>query len=236
MNILIVEDNMYLASQISELFQKSIITNRVQVVYSYEQYISEISNLEAYDIVITDIMLSDAPAHNEKTGIDILRYIRSCNLKIPIIIISSLSACESLENAFRFWASDYIIKPFRLRELEIRINKWFLNYAISSHYQEDSRISYQEIEYNISQKEFFYQWEYLHLTKSEKYLLSLFVTHAETLLSQYFLIQKIRGDREYDYERNPRVNILRLKQSLRKYGISDWIQTVRGEGYILKRS
>ncbi len=236
MNILIVEDNIYLASQISELFQKNIITNRVRVVHSYDQYLSEVPSLEAYDIVITDIMLSTNLSSDEKTGIDILRYIRSLDLDIPIVIISSLSECESLENAFRFWASDYIIKPFRLRELEIRINKWFLDYVSSCHYRKNSKIWYSGLEYNVSTREFLYEGQYVELSKSEKYLLWLFLTYPETLLSSCFLVQKIWGDRGGDYVRNPRVNILRLKQSLEKYGMSKWIQTIRGEWYILRKN
>ena len=65
------------------------------------------------------------------------------------------------------------------------------------------------------------------LTKSHKYILSLFVMYAETLVANDFLIKKIWGDNDVEHNRNPRVSILRLKKSLEEYGIQDRIQSVR---------
>ena len=76
--------------------------------------------------------------------------------------------------------------------------------------------------------------EKLVLTKMNKYLLSLFFTHAGKVLNDNFLREKIWWDRWDIVERNLRVVILRLKQSLEKYGIADWIVNIRGEWYIME--
>jgi len=97
MNILIVEDDIYLASKIQEVFEQNVLTNRVQIVGSYVEFLDELGHISSYDIVLSDIVLGGADG---KTGLDILKIIRNKDLHIPIIIISSLSEYESLENAF----------------------------------------------------------------------------------------------------------------------------------------
>lgn len=147
MNILIIEDDVFLASKLQEVFQQNVVINRIDRAHSYEEYLHQIDNINSYDIILTDIVLSEE--EGAKDGIDILRYIRSQSLTVPIIIISSLSSYESLENAFRVGATDYIIKPFRLRELEIRVNRWFQEYVFSTYYSQSKMITYAGIEYDL---------------------------------------------------------------------------------------
>jgi len=233
MNILIIEDDRYLASQIGEVFEKNILTNRIKIVHSYLDFLDELSQVDSYDIILTDIILSNEPW---KTGIDILKVIRKRNLKVPIVIISSLSSYESLENAFSVWANDYIIKPFRLRELEIRVSKWFHDYMFSMYFCLKKEISYQWLVYHISKSEFSFEWERIELTRSCKYLLSLFLIHPEELISERFLIEKIWWDYEsFEWTKNPRINILRLKEKLKPLWLDTWIQNMRGEWYILRK-
>lgn len=233
MNILIIEDDVFLASKLQEVFQQNVVINRIDRAHSYEEYLHQIDNINSYDIILTDIVLSEE--EGAKDGIDILRYIRSQSLTVPIIIISSLSSYESLENAFRVGATDYIIKPFRLRELEIRVNRWFQEYVFSTYYSQSKMITYAGIEYDLWSREFCYNGQKMWLTKSHKYILSLFVMYAETLVANDFLIKKIWGDNDVEHNRNPRVSILRLKKSLEEYGIQDWIQSVRWEWYIFRK-
>lgn len=233
MNVLIIEDDVYLASKIWEVFENSVLTNRVKTLHSYIDFLNELSNIDAYDIVLTDIMLGWP---DEKTGIDILKVIRRKNLELPIIIISSLSSYDSLESAFSIGANDYIIKPFRIRELEIRVNKWFQDYIFSIYSALNKRISYKEVVYDISKSEFYFNEKKMPLTKSNKYVFSLFLIYAEKLISEQFLIRKIWWDNEeISPSRNTRIIVLRLKERLEQYWLDQRIQNVRWEWYILQK-
>ena len=58
MNILIVEDDVDLASQIARTFESKIISNRIRILHSPIEFIREIHLIGAYDIILTDLQFS----------------------------------------------------------------------------------------------------------------------------------------------------------------------------------
>ena len=234
MNILIVEDDIYFASQIQACFLKYSFSNRIDHIESYEAYIKKTPIISGYDIVLLDLNLWN---YNDKNtaGFCILRSIRKYNIYIPIIIISSHSEYALLEEAFQNWAHDYIIKPFRPRELQIRIERWFRNYIFHEYFSINRYLEYYELKYDISAYEFYLREEKIELTKWSKYLFSLFFIHKEKILTHEYLSEKIWGDTEYISQRNTRIKILRLKEQLALIKLDSWIENIHGEGYMFQR-
>lgn len=230
MNILIIEDDLFLWNNIKKIFDKRITANRIKVIQTYNQFLYELSVINSYDIILVDIILWD----KNKNGIDIIKNIRSKSKKIPIVIISWLQDITRIETWFKNWANDYIVKPFRLKELEVRVMKWFQTFFYSDLSSRKS-ISYNWLEYDIYSNQFYYKNKALNLTKSNKYLLSLFLSHPEVLLKETYLNEKIWWDISSIIDRNLRVSILRLKNMLKPYELDRWIQNVRWEWYILKK-
>ena len=58
MNILIIEDDVFLAKRITKMFESKIITNRVKMVHSYFAFLDELSIIKSYDIILVDLKLS----------------------------------------------------------------------------------------------------------------------------------------------------------------------------------
>lgn len=230
MNILIIEDDVFLREKIRNIFESKVVTNRVCALSSLQEFYHHISIISSYDIVLTDIKLS--PEYNNQDGFEIIQIIRKKDLKIPIVVISGNSYVENLRYAFECWASDYIIKPIRLKELEVRIMNWFKNYYLSHIYFLGNIQSYKDLSYDIESNEFYFQNKKITLTKNSKYILSLFFVHREKLLSENFLIEKIWWDICCIIERNLRVNISRLKKWLSPFGIDTRIQNIHWEWYI----
>lgn len=231
MNILIIEDDLLLSRKLKEVFHKKVILNRIKLLHSYEDFVRELPVIDSYDIIITDILLWE---NSEKTGIDIVNTIRKKEINIPVVVISCFGEITWLEKAFETWASDYIIKPFRLQELEIRILKWFKMYFCSLRFGEDSSIDYKGLVYNIRNNKFSYHDTILELTKRSKYILSIFLSRPEIVIGEDFFVKKLWWDILHIIERNFRVNILRLKKELHIYGLDTWIHNVRWEGYMLQ--
>jgi DNA-binding response OmpR family regulator len=146
-----------------------------------------------------------------------------------------MSDIEWLEKWFNIWASDYIVKPFRLKELEIRIYKWFKLYFYSDKSNNCEFLEYNWLKYHLDENLFYYNEKKLILTKWNKYLLWIFISNKEKKLTERFLIEKIRGDIWFVVERNLRIVILRLKNNLKDYWIDWWIENIRWEGYIFKK-
>ncbi|MDD5377260.1 MAG: response regulator transcription factor [Candidatus Gracilibacteria bacterium] len=230
MNILIIEDNVFLANRIAKVFESKIITNRVRVLYSFSEFLEELSVISSYDIVLVDLKLSDDAL--ELGGYRIIRIIREKQVSIPIVVISGFSDIDRLRLAFEYGASDYIIKPIRLKELELRVLNWFKSYYLSNITSMGTARFYKNLKYDLDKNEFYLDEELVPLTRNNKYILSLFFSHPEKLLTESFLVERIWGDATLMVERNLRVNILRLKQALSPFGIDGWIRNIRGEGYI----
>ena len=82
-------------------------------VETAENYLTALAYLEekSFDIVFVDILLG------EKTGIDILREIKTKGLHCPVIVITGSPDVETAAEALRLGAYDYIIKPINEKSL-----------------------------------------------------------------------------------------------------------------------
>jgi two-component system, OmpR family, alkaline phosphatase synthesis response regulator PhoP len=72
---------------------------------------------ERFDLIILDLMLE------EMDGFEVARQIRQRDQKLPIIMITARSAVEDRIHGLELGADDYVIKPFHLRELLLRVER-----------------------------------------------------------------------------------------------------------------
>jgi DNA-binding NtrC family response regulator len=68
-------------------------------------------------IVITDIKMETM------TGFDVLRHIRENNRQTAVILITAFGSTETAVDAMKMGATDYVLKPFKIDELQTRIQK-----------------------------------------------------------------------------------------------------------------
>ncbi len=233
MNILIIEDDELLAKKIKDSFDKKCLSNRVTITHSYIGFLSSLWIIKSFDIMIVDIKIWDSL---DKTWLDIIKTVRTKKINIPIVVLSSFSDYQWIKNAFDSWANDYFIKPIRLKELEIRVFKWFRMHFCSVTFNDSDSVKYNSLDFIIAENEFYYEWIKVNLSRLEKYILSIFISRNETLLKREFLEEKIWWDIVEIENRNLRIVILRLKQKLRSFWIDERIQNVRGEWYIFKKN
>ena len=231
MNILIIEDDKLLGKRISDVFYEKVITNRITLIYSFEELMSEYTSIWLYDIVLTDLNLWN---YGEPEWFQVIKKIREYNKVIPIVVISGYDDIEKLRYAFSLGISDYIIKPVRLKELEVRVMNWFHSYYSTKLAYTGKVFSYGAMTYNIDQNKFYYSDNYIPLSKNEKYILSLFFSHPEKILSENYLCEKIWGDVVCIEKRNIRVSIMRLKKKLAIYHLDTWIKNIHSEWYLFQ--
>jgi two-component system alkaline phosphatase synthesis response regulator PhoP len=72
---------------------------------------------QPFDLIILDLMLEDID------GYEVARQIRQRDQKLPIIILTAKSTVEDRIHGLELGADDYVIKPFHLRELLLRVER-----------------------------------------------------------------------------------------------------------------
>lgn len=227
MNILIVEDEPIIAHSIRNIFLKTRLVNIIDIAHDVNSgYQKGVSGI--YDILLIDIVLGT----DQMGGIELLRSVRNQYPLLPAIMITSVRSISCLEEAFSLGVNEYITKPFHPRELEIRVRRWLSQKQ--GIFQEP--FFYDELEYLPQRHEFRFRGVSIPLSKKNKELLSLFIRSPEKVLSRQLIQEKLWGDEISSLQtRNIRSNVQILRKSLEAFGIN-WIQTVRGEGYMLEKN
>ncbi len=119
-NILVIEDDDIMLKAIRNILGKDGYT--VITAKDGKEAFDKLEN-EDYDVVVTDLMMPYA------NGLEVVSRLRSDETKrnIGIIVISSVGNEETITEAFRLGADDYLKKPIMAGELLIRIRKLLAN-------------------------------------------------------------------------------------------------------------
>jgi DNA-binding response OmpR family regulator len=115
MKILICEDEEIMLTALEFRLRKQGFT--AELAEDGKQAI-EMLQREIPDLIVADIMMPYV------TGLQLISYVRT-ELKsdVPIIIISALDDDDTVLEAFRLGATDFIAKPFKPNELVLRIKR-----------------------------------------------------------------------------------------------------------------
>ena len=112
MKVLVVEDDQIIWPNICEYLEENSFL--VTLKENWQDWLKEALK-NKYDIFILDVMLP------LKDGFSIAKEIRENWIKTPIIFLTAKEDLESKERWFNVWWDDYLTKPFKLKELDLRI-------------------------------------------------------------------------------------------------------------------
>lgn len=157
MKIFLLEDDYSLNEAIKEIIE--LENHCVDNFYAGDAAFNNISN--NYDLYILDINTPNID------GLELLKAIKSINLKTKVIMISANINIELMKKAYDLGCDDYLKKPFNLEELIFKINR----------YEQKNKIIYldKDITFNLSKKELIINNQIIDLTKNEKNLLTLLI-------------------------------------------------------------
>ncbi len=215
--ILLVEDNQTIVLGLTYLFKEEKMY--LEIANTKKEAI-EIIKMKKFDLIILDITLPDGD------GFELCKYIKK-NSNIPIIFLTAKDEEKDVVKGLDIGAEDYIIKPFRNRELISRVknvlrrNTTNNNFIICKNIKIDTDMGKV---YNQDTGEIF-------LTKLEyKILLNLFNNQNRLITREEILndIWDIAGN--FVNDNTLTVYIKRIRE---KIGDKDGkiIETVRGLGY-----
>lgn len=156
-----------------------------------------------------------------------IQKLREEGYNQPVIYVSAKDSSEEVVEGFDTGGDDYITKPFNINELKARIKA-----LIKRTKKVQDVIKYKDIVYQTSNKTFTIDGENIKLTHLEHDLLLEFIKNANVLLSRETLLDNVWKDSDSKQAKTVNVAIKRLKEHIDPKGEKNYIQAVRGEGYI----
>ena len=216
-NLLVIDDDERIRNLLSQyLIKEGFI---VSTANGAEQARKKIQLLK-FDLIILDIMM---PGDD---GLTLTKEIRD-NSDIPIILLTAKSGTDSKIEGLEVGADDYLTKPFNPKELLLRV----LSVLKRSKSEDniDNEIFFGDYTLNIKKRELTKAKDRVYLTDREMNLLIALAKSPGQPLNR----EKLAGIDEPG--RSVDVGINRLRRKIEKDPrMPLWLQTVRGEGYILR--
>jgi two-component system response regulator RegX3 len=177
------------------------------------------------DIILLDIML---PKIN---GLDVCKTIRMKS-NVPIIIVSARSSETDAVVGLELGADDYVIKPYRLKELVARIRAVLRRRQLFSEESSDKVIEIGEVKLDPSKREVTLNGEVVKLTLKEFDILHALLKSAGRVVTREYLIDTVWGSDFVGDTKTLDVHIKRLREKLKDSSTaSHKIITIRGIGY-----
>ncbi len=185
---------------------------------------SELLAKEQFDLVLMDLMLPNI------SGERLIAGLRTRS-DTPVIVISARSMLETRLEVLRLGADDYILKPFDLNEVLVRMEVVLRR---TGRAELPETLTYGGLTIYPAENRACWEGSPLSLTAKEFQLLLLFMEHPQKVYSKANLYESVWGE-EYCYEDNTvSVHVSNLRSKLKKASGSDLIETVWGIGYRMK--
>ncbi len=221
MKILLVEDDYDVAKNVCEYLEAA--THEVEVAPDGLIGLDCVTR-ERYDCVILDISLP------RLTGIQLCERIRNLGFSdLPILMLTAMGNLSYKEEAFEAGADDYLVKPFALKELELRLMA--LSRRITGT-KTGKQLQVGDLTYNVMTQEIKRADQEIELTVTSKTILELLMRNSHRVVSKLEIEQKVWDDPPESPDL-VRIHIHTLREAIDKPFSIPLLHTVRGMGYRL---
>ena len=223
MDIFLLEDDDAIAMGLSYSLENEGYT--VTVAKSVSQAL-EIINQKNFSMYLLDLTLPDG------SGYSVCTRIKEIG-DFPVIFLTAYDDEVNVVMGFELGADDYITKPFRLKELLVRIKSVFRRYNNDS---TDGKIKVKDLVVNTNEAKVYKNGNEIVLTAMEYRLLLILLNNRGCVLSRTQLLENIwdvAGD--FVEDNTLTVYIKRLRDKIEENPTEpEYIKTIRGLGYIIE--
>ena len=217
MRVLVVEDETILAERIASSLSLAGLTVDIAQDGAQAQFLGV---TEPYDAAVLDLGLPKID------GLSVLEHWREQDCKMPVLILTARSRWHEKLAGFNAGADDYLTKPFELEELVVRIKA--LIRRSTGH--ASSILECGKLRLDINAAKFEYDGEPIELTAQEYRILDFLMHHAGRVVTRTEMMEHIYA-RDADSDSNV-IDVLIGR--IRKKLPATMLQTVRGQGFVLK--
>lgn len=219
--IMIIEDDDSLAGMMRK--QIEAWGNEVFLVKDFQKVIEEFKEIDP-QLVLLDIML---PFYN---GYHWCSEIRKFS-NVPVMFVSSASDNMNIVMAMNMGGDDFITKPIDLNVLMAKIQAMLRRaYDMSGTM---NVIECDGVILNLNDESFTFEDKKIELTKNEYRILQTLMENKGKVVSRDTLMTRLWEMDCYVEENTLTVNVTRLRKKLDSSGVTDFIKTKVGSGYIV---
>lgn len=209
MKILLVEDSQMIVKAIKFLLEEH--NYEVSVASTIKDAKEMVSN--NYDLVILDVMLPDG------NGLDFFKNY----IDVPTLVLSAKDEEDDVVTSLDLGVEDYIIKPFRSKELLSRINN------IIKRNKKNNIKMYKNITFDLDAYRVYVDKNEIDLTGLELKILFYLLENKGILVTRDMIINRIWDESgKFVNDNTLSVYIKRIRE---KIGREDVIKTIKGVGY-----
>jgi len=216
-HILVVDDD----DGIRELVKQFLNQNNylVTTAKSSEDALEKVKIIK-FDLIVLDIMMPG------KSGLEFTNENKK-KLDTPIILLTAKGEASERVEGLEIGADDYLAKPFEPKELILRINN-----ILNKTKTEDLKriIEFGSIKIDLNKLFIYRNQQSLKINNTEKIILEKMINSP----GKIFQREEIGSLIDLDKERSIDVIITRLRKKIEENPKSPkYLQTIRGEGYVL---
>lgn len=220
--IMIIEDDITLCSEIAEGLTRWGFD--AIVVKNFEEIFNEFAKNNPH-LIIMDINL---PYFD---GFHWCQKIREVS-KVPIIYLSSRNSNMDIIMAIKMGGDDFVTKPFSMDILVTKLHA--LLRRVYSYGENSSQVlEYNGAVLNINDSTLIYNENKLELTKNEFKILILLMKNKGKIISRDRIMRSLWDDDTFINDNTLTVNVNRLRKRLEDIGLKDFIETKKGQGYVI---
>lgn len=224
-HLLVVDDD----ERIRGLLQKFLIRSGflVSAARDAAQARRVLAGLE-FDLIVLDVMMPG------EDGVSLTRDLRK-RMTTPILLLTAKGETANRIEGFEAGADDYLTKPFEPKELLLRINAILRRVPQVKPLEPVRQVLHLgAVRYDMDRGEMWRGQALVRLTATEAQLMRIFAAQPGNPISRERLVGDLGRD-DAAQERAVDVQITRLRRKIEEDPKAPrYLQTVRGEGYMLQ--
>jgi len=216
-HILVVDDDDGIRELVKQFLNKN---NYLVTTAKSSEDAQEKIKIVKFDLIVLDIMMPG------KSGLEFTNENKK-KLDTPIILLTAKGEASERVEGLEIGADDYLSKPFEPKELILRINN-ILNKTKSEDL--NRTIKFGSIKIDLNKLFIYKNQQSLKINNTEKIILEKMINSP----GKIFKREEIGSLIDLDKERSIDVIITRLRKKIEENPKSPkYLQTIRGEGYVL---
>lgn len=217
--VLLVEDDLDLATTVVDYLELEDIVcdHAANGTAGYNLICSN-----SYQVIITDINMPSMD------GISLCQKIRQQGIDTPILMLTAMDSLEDKQLGFDAGTDDYLVKPFALQELVMRIQ------ALAKRRSgQVSVLEYQDLLLDLTEKQAKRGEQVLRISPTGLAILESLMRASPQPLSREQLISQVWGDEQPD-SNSLKVHMHNLRKAINLPGRPSLVQTIAGVGFALR--